>query len=127
MRYQGPGPSDWCLFTKEYLENPLNLNILYIKYEELKKDTSHTISRLNNFLGYPDMAEEEIDEIIELTSYDKMKKTHSEVHSTTQGVSGAHKVKLSDANITAINGKITEFVETGIDDKGLGLEAYVLY
>eukprot|EP00116_Pleurobrachia_bachei_P004238 sb/3464500/ len=121
-RYIG-GPADWCLFAEGYLNNPSNHHILYIKYEDLKASTSKMIGRINDFLGYPPLSQEEIGEVIDATSYDKMKGTHKEVAGNTTGKSGGYKERLSVENIAAMNKRVVELSDR-IDDKHLNLRSY---
>eukprot|EP00116_Pleurobrachia_bachei_P005782 sb/3466044/ len=121
-RYIG-GPADWCLFAEGYLNNPSNHHILYIKYEDLKASTSKMIARINDFLGYPPLSQEEIGEVIDATSYDKMKSTHKEVAGNTTGKSGGYKERLSVENITAMNQRVVE-LSGRVDDRHLNLRSY---
>lgn len=123
-RYQGPGPANWRMFNKEFLENENNLEILHITYEDLKKRTAETIKKINNFLGHTKMTEEETEQIVSATSYDRMKKTHIEVHQTTQGKCGTYKGKLTEDNIEKINSSIQKLL-SDTDTKELNLTEYL--
>ena len=84
-----------------------------------------TIIKLNNFLEYSEITDEEVNKIIEKTSYDNMKKTHDQLKSKTTGTSGGYKQKLTNENIMETNKKLKEFLDKCIDDKGLNLNTYI--
>jgi hypothetical protein len=110
-RYQGPGPADWCLFTDEYLKNERKLEILHLRYEDLKQNPEASILKISSFLGYTKMTMEDATVIKELTSYENMRKTHSSVvHENTFGISGTYKTKLTEKNIQDINRKIAHYL-----------------
>ena len=118
-----PGPADWTSYTEGYITNTSNYLTLYIRYEDLKQDHS-TISKINDFLGYPPLTTTDVAEILEATSFDKMKGTHKEVSGNTTGKSGGYKGKLSEGNLAAINKRVSELVER-VGSEKVDLRAYV--
>ena len=63
-------------YWKESKERPDK--VLFLKYEDMKEDTSYHVTRLGEFLGYPFSLEEEKDGVVEqisnLCSFQNMKK-----------------------------------------------------
>ncbi|KAL5708489.1 hydroxyjasmonate sulfotransferase [Ranunculus cassubicifolius] len=63
-------------FWKASLENPKK--VLFLTYEEMKKDTTSVVKKLAEFLGFPFTQEEEfrgvVDGILKLCSFEHMKK-----------------------------------------------------
>lgn len=94
------------------MKNERNLEVLHIRYEDLKQDPEKTIMNIAKFLGYIHFSWEDAKAIKDLTSYENMKKTHSNtVHANTEGKSGTYKSKLTDKNIQDINHRIAQFLE----------------
>ena len=67
-------------------------------------------------MGYTEMTTDDVVRIKELTSYNNMRSTHSNVvHENTTGKSGTYKGKLTEKNITDINNNIANFLEESGD------------
>ena len=106
------------------MNNERNLKILHIKYEDLKQNPEATILKIGLFLGYSQMTAADVQEIMELTSYNNMRTTHSNVvHQNTQGKSGTYKDKLTEGNIKDINNNIANLLEKS-EDLEVGLSIY---
>nr|XP_043638207.1 flavonol sulfotransferase-like [Erigeron canadensis] len=72
--YYGPYWDHILGYWKAYLENPKN--ILFIKYEDLKRDSINNVKRLAEFIGYPFSTEEikegMVEKIINLCSFENL-------------------------------------------------------
>ncbi|KAM6542149.1 hypothetical protein CsatB_006596 [Cannabis sativa] len=78
----GPFWSHILGYWKQSVENPHN--VMFFKYEELKKDTKTQVKRLAEFVGFPFSLEEEalgiVDEILELCSLKNLKELDVNKH-----------------------------------------------
>jgi len=63
----------WGEHLRAWEENPYEAEILWLKYEDLLIDKSTQIKRIVDFLGLK-VSEEEITNVVELTTFDHMKK-----------------------------------------------------
>ena len=56
-------------------------NVLFIKFEDLKRDSVTTITKIATFMGYSHLSQEVINIIAEKTSFDKMRENDVVNHS----------------------------------------------
>ncbi|KAL1491372.1 hypothetical protein ABEB36_011979 [Hypothenemus hampei] len=110
------------------------LDILILKYEEMRKDTAKTIRKMADFLGKP-LKNSDIDKIVEFLSFQKMRKNKScnlqmfmdskegeefyeksGTHFIRKGVVGDHKNYMSESMITRFDRWIDE------NTRGTGLQ-----
>jgi hypothetical protein len=71
------GISAWVKHTESYLNAPLGIRILLVKYEDLKRDSKREISKILRHLGIL-VSEDTIDRAIEKSSFEEMKKIEKE-------------------------------------------------
>lgn len=64
---------DWFHYTKHWLNNKNNFNILYVRFEDLKTDFTGTLYKIADFCNI-DIKEEELPRIIKKCSFQYMKK-----------------------------------------------------
>ena len=65
---------DWWRFVREFRENREDLEILFLKYEDLHGKSEESVRRLNSFIGLPELSEEKLGEVISQTRFGKMSK-----------------------------------------------------
>lgn len=50
----------WWTHLKEYLENSKNMDILFLRYEDLHSDGLGMIRKVNDFLDLPKISQEQV-------------------------------------------------------------------
>ena len=103
---------DYWQFNGQYLENKQGYNILYLVYEQMQEDKRETIRVLNNFLGYDKLSDENIDTIIDATSFENMRGTQkslSDKIKVLNGVAGSYKQQI-DEDVSALFAQKTKEV-----------------
>ena len=60
-------------------------NVLFIKFEDMKRDPVITITRIATFMGYKDFSQEIIQEIAKKTSFENMRNNNRANHSWSTG------------------------------------------
>eukprot|EP00116_Pleurobrachia_bachei_P006725 sb/3466987/ len=60
-------------FNREFLDNKDGHTMLHLNYEELTLNKREGIRRINNFLGYPEMSEEQVDQVVKATTLVKLR------------------------------------------------------
>ena len=105
-----PGGSYWE-FVNDWKNNSKNLNILWIYYEDLKKDAITQIIKIIKFLGFENIinTNDEIKQIIKNSSFFKMKqmikngKDNYPLNFFRKGIIGDHKNILTKQQINTLN------------------------
>ena len=90
-------------FNLEFLLNPNKHNILYLTYEELTTEKIGSIRKINRFLGYEDLSEEQVDQIDQETKFEVMKGTQRPLQGKVQGVPGQGYEMLSEEEIQQVD------------------------
>ncbi len=75
MIKEGKGlfPGRWHEHVKQWMENPYKADILIVKYEDMKSDTSHELKRICDFLSL-NFSTEQISRVVEGCSFENLKK-----------------------------------------------------
>ncbi|XP_078607576.1 sulfotransferase 1C4-like [Branchiostoma floridae x Branchiostoma japonicum] len=92
-------------------------NILFLKYEDMKKDLPAEVKKLCSFLGKP-LSDEEVQAVVGATQFDSMKKTVGEKRQmfTRKGVIGDWKNYFSDDQSRAYDEQYRERLSnTGLE------------
>ncbi|CAH1269167.1 SULT1C4 [Branchiostoma lanceolatum] len=93
-------------------------NILFLKYEDMKKDLPAEVKKLATFLGRP-LSEEAVQAVVGATQFDSMKKTvkqHRDGAFTRKGVIGDWKNSFSDEQSRAFDDQYRERLSnTGLE------------
>ena len=76
-------------FNLEFLLNPNKHNILYLTYEELTTEKTRSIRKINRFLGYQNLSEEQVDQIDQRTKFEVMKPEGHSTSPTGEGAGGS--------------------------------------
>lgn len=97
-------PTFWHLHVKAWLENPYNADILYVRYEDLLKNTHAELQRIMQFVGVQ-REPELIDKIVEGSSITNMRKRVAET-----GGMGNHKWTGEKGAKFFRKGKIGDYV-----------------
>ena len=70
---RGLGNGCYWEFNREFLENKDGHTMLHLNYEELTLNKREGIRKINNFLGYPEMSEEQVDQVVKGTTLVNLK------------------------------------------------------
>ena len=65
--------SDWWRHVKEFYSNSKEMDILFLKYEDMHADGIKAINQINDFCALPKLTEEQAAEVLELSTFKKMK------------------------------------------------------
>ncbi|XP_038051171.1 estrogen sulfotransferase-like isoform X2 [Patiria miniata] len=110
--------------TSYWRRRSSNENLLILKYEDLKRDHRKAVRDIAEFLQRP-LAAEQIDRVVELTTFDGMMKTYQQIEAEDpskifrtralsvepflkKGIVGNWKGKYSDEQLATIKKKVVE-------------------
>lgn len=65
--------SSWYKHVKPWWEHRDDSNVLFIKYEDMKKDPATNIRTIASFIGVADLTDDEVAAIVEQSKFDNMK------------------------------------------------------
>ncbi|KAJ6655236.1 hypothetical protein lerEdw1_005580 [Lerista edwardsae] len=68
-------PCSWLDYTEGWYAHKDDFNILFLTYEEMKKDLRGSVLKICNFLGKR-LTEEELDKVVDQATFDKMRVDH---------------------------------------------------
>ena len=81
--------SDWWLHVREYYVNDRNMNVLFMKYEDLKKNPDIGVKQINDFCSLPKLSEFQTEEVVKATTFQSMKSNSSWTESNERRKEGA--------------------------------------
>ena len=72
--------SDWWAHVKNFYLNPRNMDILFLKYEDIHTSGIEIIQKINNFIGLPKLSDEQAEEVREDCTFKMMKNDPARNH-----------------------------------------------
>lgn len=64
---------DWWVHVKEFYQNKRDMDTLFLKYEDMHADGIAAVNKINDFCGLPALSEEQAKEVLDLSTFKKMK------------------------------------------------------
>jgi len=73
--------SDWWEHVKDFYLNTRDMNILFLKYEDMHSDAITAIKKLNDFCGLPELTDEQAKDVRDQSAFKTMKSDPKSNHS----------------------------------------------
>jgi len=64
---------DWWVHVKEFYNNARNMNVLFLKYEDMHADGPGCVKKINDFCSLPELSHDQAVSVSEASSFRKMK------------------------------------------------------